>query len=283
MQLTSPGSTTTILPLASPTQAMHSPSPGFSSSQQPEAGLASSRSSSPRSLLILRLACAAFVLLILGVGATTGWRIITHNQGVIVPGELYRTAQLNGPDLREEIESHHIKSVINLRGRNPNSPWWVQEIALCRELDLAHADIPLSARHLPRPGEVADLIRNYDTLPLPILIHCNAGSDRTGFAGAVYLMERKGYAPDRAAQALSWNFGHFAVYPYFEMDEFFELYKQENPLHRSLPNWVQRDYPSVYTYEETETTWHEMLEPFESLAGIAYWRPGKTSQITGRP
>ena len=220
--------------------------------------------------------------MVLGAGLATGWRYMTHNEGTVVPNELYRTAQLNVADLRKEIETNHIKSIVNLRGANPKSPWWVQEVALCREMGLAHADIPLSARHLPRPDEVSDLIRAYDTLPLPILIHCNAGSDRTGWAGAVYLIERKEFSPGRAKQALSWHFGHFALYPYFEMDEFFDLYTEENPSRRSLSDWVRDDYPAVYHYEETETTWHEMLEPFESLAGISFWRSTKVSLVTSR-
>ena len=63
------------------------------------------------------------------------------------------------------------------------------------------------------------------------------------------------------------------------MDEFFELFRGENPQHRSLADWVAQDYPAVYDVESRETKWHEMIEPFESLAGIPYWRESKSELI----
>jgi hypothetical protein len=217
------------------------------------------------------------VSVLLGGIGTALWRCASHNEGVVVPGEVYRAAQLNEDDLRSEIRMLHLKSVLNLRGENPQEKWYIRERAICREMGVVHADVRLSARHLPSADELTQLIGYYHSLPQPLLIHCNAGSDRTGFAGAIYLIECKGVPPVEATRALTWEFGHFAVYPYFEMNEFFELFENENPRHLAFREWVARDYPEVYAYEETETKWDEMLEPFESLAGIPYWRQPKAT------
>ncbi len=219
------------------------------------------------------LLAVMIVAVLVSAALVTFWRIASHNKGAVVAGELYRTAQLNGNQLRQEIEKFHLKSVVNLRGENFPAKWYVEELAVCREMGVVHADVRLSARHLPPPQEIARLIADYHSLPQPMVIHCNAGSDRTGFAGSIYLIECKGL-PIAAAttRALSWRFGHFPIYPYFEMDEFFELFRAENPRHRSLSDWIAQDYPAVYAAESSETKWHEMLEPFESLAGIPYWR-----------
>ena len=198
-------------------------------------------------------------------------RVIWHNEGTVVAGEFYRSSQLNETDLRNEIDHLHIKSVINLRGRNSQSSWYLGELKTCRELGLRHEDISLSARSLPRPAEIQKLLQLFAILPTPILVHCNAGSDRTGLAGSLYLIERKNVSPTQAAEALSWRFGHFAVYPYFEMDEFIQLYEEENSAHRTLHDWVRMDYPKIYAQEAKETRWQEMLEPLKSVARIAYW------------
>jgi hypothetical protein len=237
----------------------------------------------------LRVTASLFVAVIgLALSVALGavlWRCASHNEGVVVTGEVYRAAQLNDNDLRSEIQTYHLKSVLNLRGENPKADWYVRELATCREMGVVHADVRLSARHLPRADKLAQLIGYYHSLPQPMLIHCNAGSDRTGFAGAIYLIECKGVAPVEATRALTWEFGHFPIYPYFEMNEFFELFENENPLHHSFSQWAVRDYPEIYAYEETETEWHEMLEPLESLAGIPYWRQPKSpldSAVAGK-
>ncbi len=40
-----------------------------------------------------------------------------------------------------------------------------------------------------------------------------------------------------ATGALSWHFGRFAIYPYFEMDEFFDLFTEANPRHLGFAQW----------------------------------------------
>lgn len=227
----------------------------------------------------------AGLVAVLAAGAlVTFWRVASHNQGAVVAGEVYRTAQLNGNELRQEIEKFHLKSVVNLRGENSREKWYVEELAVCREMGVVHADVRLSARHLPPPDQLARLIADYHSLPQPMLIHCNAGSDRTGFAGSIYLIERKGLPIAEATdQGLSWRFGHFPLYPYFEMNEFFDLFREENPQHRSLGDWAVQDYPEIYAFESTETKWHEMLEPFESLAGIPYWREAQATRDVAVP
>jgi protein tyrosine/serine phosphatase len=58
----------------------------------------------------------------------------------------------------------------------------------------------------------------------PILIHCKAGSDRTGLAAALYLLTVN--KPDEAAAEgqLSIRFGHFSLpfLPEYAMDRTFE-------------------------------------------------------------
>lgn len=40
----------------------------------------------------------------------------------------------------------------------------------------------------------------------------------------------------------------------------------------ALLSGVKFDYPAIYARERKETTWDEMLEPFESFLKIPYWK-----------
>ena len=43
-----------------------------------------------------------------------------------------------------------------------------------------------------------------------MLIHCASGSDRTGFASAIYLLVRTDTSLGEACRQLHWRHGHFA-------------------------------------------------------------------------
>lgn len=207
-------------------------------------------------------------ILVAVAGAFTAWRLTVHNEGVVEPGALYRSAQLKSAALEKEIKARHIRTVINLRGENDRLSWYRQEVEICRRLGVLHLDVALSARSLPDPKNLLRLLEFYQTAPRPILLHCRSGSDRTGLAVALFEIDQQHLPWQQAKTGLSWHYGHFALYPYFEMDEFVELYGQSGA--SSLTEWAQKDYPAVYAREMQESRRHEMLEPLEFL-------------LTGRP
>jgi protein tyrosine phosphatase (PTP) superfamily phosphohydrolase (DUF442 family) len=202
-------------------------------------------------ILAIALFCTGFAL----------WRISIHNEDVVEPGKLYRSAQLSIPELREDITQNGILTVINLRGKNTGSLWYRQEVATCRELDVRHIDVHLSGKHLPPPLEIDKLLDALQTAPRPILVHCLNGSDRTGLASCIFLIDQEHVPWKQAEDALSVRFGHIALHPYFRMDEFIQLYGQSgNP---SINAWTRNVYPSVYAKEIRESKWDEMMEPAE--------------------
>jgi protein tyrosine phosphatase (PTP) superfamily phosphohydrolase (DUF442 family) len=213
--------------------------------------------------LQVRAAVLGALGVVLSCGAFAVWRISVHNEDVVEPGKLYRSAQLSVSELRSDIAQNGIRTVLNLRGENTASPWYQAELNVCRELGVQHIDVHLSAKHLPPPVEVDKLLDALQTAPRPILVHCLSGSDRTGLASCIFLIDQEHVPWKQAEDALSWRFGHFALYPYFEMDEFIQLYGQSsNP---SLNNWARQVYPSIYANEMRESKWSEMTEPLELL------------------
>ena len=206
----------------------------------------------------MRTFLSFLALVVLAVGGFVWWRVAIHNEGTVVPGTLYRSAQLDRKALQEEIAAHHIRTVINLRGRNTDHPWYLDEVALCRELGVNHVDISWSAEHLPPPPEMEKLLRTYRDAPRPILIHCRSGSDRTGLAAGVFLIDQEHVPWQDARKTLNLEYGHVSAYPYFDMDAFIQLYGQSGD--PSLPDWTEKDYPAVYAARSQETKREKMMD-----------------------
>ncbi|MES2308613.1 MAG: tyrosine-protein phosphatase [Verrucomicrobiota bacterium] len=189
-----------------------------------------------------------------------GWRIFTHNIHPVDQGRVFRSSQLNSEDLEKTIRQYHLKTVINLRGKNTHKPWYDEEIEICQRLGIDHLDIRWSAKHLPEPDEILKLLHAFHTATYPLLLHCQAGADRTGLASALYLIDQKHLSSQEAAhRSLNLAVGHMALYPYFEMDEF--LIHFENSQGIDLEQWVTNQYPTIYAQESKESTWNEMIEP----------------------
>ena len=109
----------------------------------------------------------------------------TGNIHVVEPGRLYRAAQLNGTALENVLDRYGIRTVINLRGGNQGRDWYDDEVSVSRKHGSLHIDLRMSANYEPDRATTDDLIRDLRELPGPILVHCQSGSDRAGFASAL--------------------------------------------------------------------------------------------------
>ena len=87
------------------------------------------------------------------------WRggdvLLGRNLGTIAAGQVYRSNQLSGPALREEIAVLKLRSVINLRGANAGDEWYRDETNVCQVAGVAHYDVKMSAVRLPTPETLA--------------------------------------------------------------------------------------------------------------------------------
>jgi protein tyrosine/serine phosphatase len=97
---------------------------------------------------------------------------------------VYRSAQLTPWRLRKVIKKYRIKTIINLRATD--NYLYKREEEICREMGVEYRVISIASRTLPKYDEVEQLSFLLSTLPRPILIHCKAGADRTGFVAALW-------------------------------------------------------------------------------------------------
>lgn len=196
-----------------------------------------------------------FVLLLF-VCAYVG--LFNGNVRVVVPGKVYRSAQLTGHsfqartanwagnDLKDVLTSLHIQSVINLRGGSDRDDWYRAETQVCQQLGVAHVDIALSAVRPPPPDQLHKLIQAFDTVRYPMLFHCAGGADRSGLTGTLYLTLKEHVPLDVAeASQLTWRYGHLNWTSTRAMDNFFALYRQKGQ-GMNLRDWIEHVYPRLY-------------------------------------
>lgn len=136
-------------------------------------------------------------------------RNIVDNFHTVEHDRLYRSKQLSPSRLKYYVKKYNIKTVINLRGKNPGESWWQREKEAAQDLGIKHYDIALSSREFPTDEQMIMLLQLYHEKNQPILIHCFGGADRTGLAAALWKIEMQGYHPHKALQQLSPQYGHF--------------------------------------------------------------------------
>lgn len=157
----------------------------------------------------LAVALIALAGLAAGAGAWAGYLRATGNIHEVEPGRVYRSGQLWPSQLASLIHDKGIRTVINLRGENPGRDWYDDEVRVTTAAGVRHISLPLSANAEPSEALLDRLITTLGTAEQPMLIHCEAGADRSGLASALYKLINKGEDPVEADRQLSFRYGHF--------------------------------------------------------------------------
>lgn len=150
---------------------------------------------------VLGASCAAYA----------GFLKVTGNFHTVIDGQFYRSAQPTSEELASYIQTHGIKTVINLRGTHPGAAWYDNEVTTAQGLGIKHIDFGMSASKTISPDKAARLVELMASAPKPILIHCLSGSDRSGLAAALYVRKIAGMDEGRAQGQLSFYYGHVGI------------------------------------------------------------------------
>jgi protein tyrosine/serine phosphatase len=171
-----------------------------------------------------RVAATAIAVVLGSLAAYAGVLQISGNFHTVIAGQLYRSAQPTSAQLERYVRDHGIETVINLRGEN-TADWYRQEIATSEKLGIKHIDFRMSASQELDPERAAELVAVMKSAPKPILIHCQAGADRSGLASALYSHWVAQKSEHFAEGQLSFYYGHVGL-PYvstaWPMDESWE-------------------------------------------------------------
>ncbi len=132
--------------------------------------------------------------------------LCNNNYHNVLPKQVYRSAQLNQSTLLSYIKRDKIRTIINLRGKNPNASWYQNEIAAAKKADIQHDDITLSAHQLPSDTQLKRLVQLIETAKKPLLIHCRRGADRSGLAAAISVILSGDKSVDDLEDQISWHY-----------------------------------------------------------------------------
>lgn len=171
--------------------------------------------------------------LLVALGLWLGYLQVFGNFHEVIPGRLYRSAQLSPKNLASYIDEYKIKTVINLRGEHTGTRWYDGELATVESHGAKEVNFEMSARaplSIERTFALLDILRNAEG---PVLIHCRSGADRTGLASLIYLQQIAGIDEETAEWQLSPLFGHLNL-PFikeYAMDTTWEAFEKVIGLH----------------------------------------------------
>ena len=140
-------------------------------------------------------------------GKTVAWLLGSqepaYNFNVVVPGKIYRSSNPDPAFLDHVTQKYGVKTVVSLAGPQP----WFE---YARAKGLVVNDYAWGTSKLPPRDELVQVqaILESATPDDPILVHCSAGADRTGYAVALYRVQFQGWSQEDAVEEMR-NYWHF--------------------------------------------------------------------------
>lgn len=167
-------------------------------------------------------------------------RTVWWNWDNVAPG-VWRSNQPS-PGRLKAYKDKGIRTIINLRGEAKNSPFLFEREA-CESLGLTLHNVTLSARKLVPRQELLDLIALMRRAEKPFVLHCKSGSDRAGFASALYLAVIEGVPIKEARKQLHWKYLHLKNDDTGILDHVFDAYETDTAEHpMPLEEWIAVRY-----------------------------------------
>jgi protein tyrosine/serine phosphatase len=159
------------------------------------------------------------VAILLALAYSQYW-VLTGRFGTIVPGRLYRSAEMPPSRLVSVCRRHGITTVVDFREDRAKTG---AEAAALARAGIAYVSIP--SEQVPGAESVRAFLRVVDSRPDErMLIHCEIGVGRTGVFAAIYRMEYQGWSAFAATlEAMAYS-GFASFYPGSDKARFLAAY-----------------------------------------------------------
>lgn len=167
----------------------------------------------------------------------------------------------NQPDAKRlaKWKKRGIKTILNLRGVGEYSPYHF-EVEACEKLGLRLIDHRLYAQDLASREELLGLIAHFRSIEKPVVMHCKSGSDRAGFAAALYLHIIEDLPVEEAWKQLHWKHFHLKNSKNGILDLFFVAFleAQKNGA-IAMEDWISTRYdPDALRERFRKTGWRPL-------------------------
>ena len=199
--------------------------------------------SSRRSLWLVAASIAAIGLAIAGPLRSL---VFNSNLHVVLPGQLYRSAQPSAADIDRWAPELGLRAIVNLRGSTGKEDrrWLADERSASNRNGIELVSLRMSSDDLPPSRKLRELVHILDTAPRPLLLHCAAGAERSGLASAVAVLLNGGnLAAAHAEFALDKGFVYL-VNPRLPrvLDQYEEWLAGQPTTPDRFRSWVENEY-----------------------------------------
>ncbi|MFN4262184.1 MAG: fused DSP-PTPase phosphatase/NAD kinase-like protein [Thioalkalivibrionaceae bacterium] len=165
-----------------------------------------------------------------------------HNFHVVSSG-LLRSGQPSPRHLCRWLPRFGVKTVINLRGDEPDNPMVNAERVLLAHLGVRFESVRMLSRAMPSVATIERLYALAQQVPGPVWVHCKSGADRAGLAAALLVHWREGVALDNTQQLRLWPYWHYRWSKTGRLDAFIAAYRRDTAQSgKALIDWVREDY-----------------------------------------
>jgi protein tyrosine phosphatase len=137
--------------------------------------------------------------------------------GVVVPGKIYRSGQLTAPMLDKIASERHITAIVDLQLNDLQDELLQGEVQFAARHNIRHFRFGLGGDgtgDVNRYVDAVDLVIKCARANQPVLVHCGAGTQRTGGIIACYRMLEEGADSEEVVAELKeydWNPDHDRV------------------------------------------------------------------------
>jgi protein tyrosine/serine phosphatase len=134
------------------------------------------------------LGAGAFLLLVIAFGFVSARpNLVPKNFGEVDPGKVYRSGQLTPEAFRRVVEAHHIKTIIDLGSGKDEPSVEKLNASVAASLGVRRCVGALEGDGTGNPNWYVWALRlASDPANQPVLVHCGAGSERTGMLVILY-------------------------------------------------------------------------------------------------
>jgi protein tyrosine/serine phosphatase len=145
------------------------------------------------------------------VGITLLWvfvlrdRFIPKRFGVVVPGQVFRSGQISRFLIADVVDRNHIGTIIDLNGLDPKDADQQAEIEVSEAKNVRHLRFPLrgdATGQIDRYAGAVQAIVESEHEGRPVLVHCAAGTQRTGACVSFYRLLVRHDSPESVYREL---------------------------------------------------------------------------------